>query len=80
MNHIAHERQDNVSGVVIGGQYVGWQVVYDDRPQGGKDYADTEDEAMAAALAKVEELKVEFCGPPCYLYQNASLWRIRIWG
>lgn len=77
--HIAHERQDNVSGVIIGGSFIGWQVVYDGRPQSGKEYADTSDEAEQAARDRIAALKREFCGAPCYLYAS-DLWTIRLWG
>mgnify|MGYP006319032189 CR=1 FL=1 len=80
MNHIAHERMDSVSGFIIGGAYVGWQVVYDGRAQSGKWYSDTEGEAMYAASARIEGLKSEFCGHPCYLYPDPTAWRIRLWG
>ena len=80
MNHIAHERMDNVRGFIIGGAYVGWQVVYDGRAQSGKEYSDTEGEAMDAATARIADLKAAFCGAPCYLYGDETAWRIRLWG
>ena len=80
MNHIAHERQEDMRGVVIGGAYVGWQVVYDGRAQSGKLYADNEQEALTAARAYIDDIKARFCGAPCYLYGDDSLWRIRLWG
>ena len=80
MQHIAHERMDSVSGVIIGGAFVGWQVVYAGRTQSQKCYADTEEQAMEAAHARIAELKAEFCGAPCYLYADPTLWTIRLWG
>ena len=76
---IAEERRDSVSGFIVGGAYVGWQVVYDGRPQGSKEYADTTDEAEQAGRNRIAALKAEHCGYPCYLYADPSLWAIRLW-
>lgn len=80
MSHIAHERQDNVSGIIVGGSYVAWQVFYGDRSQGGRNYSDTVEQAEADAIAAIDALRAEHCGPPCYLYPDSSLWIIKIWG
>ena len=78
--HIAQERQDDVRGVVIGGDYVGWQVMYEDRPQSGKYYASTAEDAKAAGRERIADLKSVNCGAPCYLYPDPTLWTIRLWG
>lgn len=79
MAHIAHERMDNVSGIVIGGDYTAWQVVYDGRTQGPKEYADTPEQAEQAGRLAIYRLKAANCGHPCYLYQDDARWTIRLW-
>lgn len=79
MPHIAEERQDNVSGVIVGGDYMGWQIFYDGRPQSQKYYADSEEEALTLAKTKIETRKQQFYGYPCYLYPDPTKWEIRLW-
>ena len=69
---------DQPEGVIIGGTYVSWQLVYDGRPQSGKEYAESEDEAMEQARARIAQLKHDNCGYPCYLYGDSTLWTVRI--
>lgn len=78
MSHIAEERQDNVSGVIIGGNYIAWRLFYDGRPQGGKQYTDDDATALAQASARIDELKATYAGYPCYLYPS-DLWEVRLW-
>lgn len=70
---------DDVRGIIIGGDYISWQLFYDGRPQGQKEYADTEYEGEEAAKEKCAELKAQYQGYPCYLYPDDSKWEIRIW-
>lgn len=79
---ITGERQhgyDDVRGTVIGGNYVGWCVAYDERPQSDKRYAANDDEALAKGKALIAELKAKWAGHPCYLYPDASKWTVRIY-
>jgi hypothetical protein len=70
---------DDVRGVIIGGDYVSWRLYYDDRPQGGTEYADSEEEAVSAGRLLCSRLKREFCGWPCYLYPDNSKWEVRVY-
>ena len=69
---------DNVNGVIVGGDYVSWQVFYSGRSQTGKNYADNEKQARGYAEVVIQRLKSEFKGFPCYLFQDDSRWDIRI--
>lgn len=68
---------DDVNGVIIGGDYVSWQLFYDGRPQGQKQSAANDDEAIEMAEQRCKELKVEFGGFPCYLYPDDK-WEVRL--
>ena len=70
---------DIPEGVVGGQSFVVWQTFYDGRPQGGKECADTSEEAEEAGRERVAGLKAGFCGYPTYLYPDPSLWEIRLW-
>lgn len=70
---------DDVCGTVVGGDYVPWRVVYDDRPQSQKQYAENDDAAVAAGKALIAELKAQYCGEPHHLYAEPQLWAIRIY-
>ena len=67
---------DDVRGVVVGSAGVAWAVVYDGRPQSGKRYAETEDEARNAAQAEIARLCAEFAG---ICYGDAGRWEVRLW-
>ncbi len=69
---------DEPNGVIIGDFYTTWQLFYDGRPQGQKQYANSPDEAMVAARNAVEWLKAQFKCAPYYLYQNDALWIVRL--
>jgi hypothetical protein len=71
---------DDVNGVIVGGDYVGWCVAYDERPQSDKQYADNAEQAIAQGTALIAELKAKYCGHPCYLYPDATKWTVRIYG
>lgn len=73
------QRTGNVSGVIVGGAYTAWQLFYDGRPQGGKEYADTDEKAIEAARQKHAALLSEYAGFPCYLYPNPAMWEVRLW-
>lgn len=72
------QRTDNVSGVIVGGDYVSWQLFYDERPQGSKEYAETDEAATLAARQKHATLMRKYSGFPCYLYPGDK-WEIRLW-
>jgi hypothetical protein len=67
---------DDVRGVIIGGDWVNWQLFYDGRPQGGKEIAANDEEAIEAARAKCAKLKAEWC--EFGLYKDASKWEVRL--
>ncbi len=68
---------DEPCGILIGGWYVPWQLYYEDRAQNQKQYADTEDEALATGTAEMNRLKAE--NKPIGLYPNDDAWTVRIW-
>ena len=68
---------DEPRGVLIGGWDVPWQLYYEDRAQTQKQYAETEDEAIAAGNAEMERLKRE--NKPIGLYPNDNAWTVRLW-
>lgn len=67
---------DDVNGTIIGGSFVGWTLFYDNRPQSGKHYADTDQLAIAAAKAEIARLVAE--NAPIGLYRHPQLWEIRL--
>jgi hypothetical protein len=51
---------DDVNGIIIGGDYISWQLFYDGRSQSRVEYSQSEQEAVLKASAMVSELKKEF--------------------
>ena len=70
---------DDVNGVIVGGDSIGWCVAYDGRTQSQKQYADTSEAAESAGRALIATLKAECCGHPLYLYPDAPKWEVRIY-
>lgn len=71
---------DDVRGVIIGGDFLTGRVFYDGREQRYQAfYADTEEELIAQAREFVEEMKAKFKDSPCYLYPDDSKWELRIY-
>ena len=71
---------EEVRGMIIGGDYVGWRVYYDGSPQMfAKQYADTEALAIEEGTAYIQSLKDTCCGHPLYLYPDTTKWEIRIY-
>ena len=68
---------DETRGQIIGGYSVSGQLYYDGRPQGGIINADTEKDLMAQAKIEIQAFKNEFCGHPCYLYEDDTKWEIK---
>lgn len=67
---------DDVNGVCVGGDYVKWCIVYEDRPQSGMMWAATTEEAMQEAARMVEELRYRWKG---ICYPDKDAWTIRIY-
>jgi len=67
---------DEVNGTVIGGDFFSGEIFYDGRTQSRRIHADTEQELIDLAEAKVKELKeLRSIG----LYQDNSKWELRIY-
>jgi hypothetical protein len=69
---------DDVRGIIIGGDTHTGYIFYDGRMQTGAIVGNTEQEMLTLARRKIESLKQEFKGFPTYLYQNDSLWEVRV--
>jgi hypothetical protein len=65
---------DFVRGECIGGDYVQWELVYDGRQQ-ATGYADSDEDAIAQAKQKRDELKREL--NPIGLL-TGSMWEVRL--
>lgn len=71
---------EETDGIIIGGEYVVWELYYDGRRQTSHRHpADNDAEAIAAAKVKRNELRDKFKGFPCYLYPDDDKWEVRIW-
>lgn len=70
---------EEVEGIVIGGEFICWQLFYDGRSQGRIENADNDAQAIDAAKAEMNKLIEKFAGFPCYLYPDKSKWEVRIW-
>lgn len=70
---------DVTSGVIVGGNSIPYAIFYDNRQQGQREYAESEENAIEAGKNAIAQLKHEYCGYPYYLYHDVSKWEIRIY-
>lgn len=69
---------EEVRGIVIGGNYVSWQVFYNGVMQSQKDYAENDAQAIELGTALIAQRMKDFGGYPCYLFPEKA-WEIRIY-
>lgn len=69
---------DETRGIVIGGDFVSWQLFYDGRPQSTKLSADNPLHAIQLAKEKLEEIRKD-CGRAFKLIYPDNKWEVRIW-
>jgi hypothetical protein len=71
---------DDVSGVIVGTDYIQGILTYENRKQGGDMYASSENELKSMAADKLREMKVD-CGDAFYLiYPDKMAWTVKIIG
>ena len=70
---------DVVRGTIVGGNFVAWQLFYDNRPQDQKQYSDTDDEAIARSKAIIADWRSKWGDEFNRLYPDSSKWECRIW-
>lgn len=71
-------KDDDVRGVIIGGDYISGRLFYEDRPQGGRVYADSEEELKHILRKRLEDIKLDCGDVYAAIYQKESAWSIRI--
>jgi hypothetical protein len=79
MPHIG-QQVDDVRGIIIGGNFVSWQLFYDGRHQSGLQYADNSELAESQARSQVAEMRAKYKDEFKRLYPDESKWEMRIWG
>lgn len=72
-------RDDEVGGIIIGGDYIAGRLYYNDRIQSSHFYADSDGDLLVAANARLDEIKSE-CGRAFDdIFPNKSGWELRIY-
>jgi hypothetical protein len=71
---------DDVSGVIVGTDYIQGILTYENRKQGSDMYASSENELKSMSVDKLWEMKVD-CGDAFYLiYPDKMAWTVKIIG
>jgi hypothetical protein len=70
-------REESVNGIIIGGEFIRWQLCYDEKPVTDFILSDSENEAIASAKATKARMMHE--NTTAFLYQDASKWTMRIY-